>query len=175
MKLWSFQPKIVAERLSSGIPYFCDPTLSDFLTNNSTTDEFTKAYRWIISKMDQVLEPSENTHPAWAWFKHNSENKKPDRRLSIFNNYGRDYDLLELEIDESRVLLSDWFDWHSVLSDFPVLPQGTWEDDDKLYEMTESAKFATWDQILVTGNSAFVQACVWEFRPDDLVNIYQVK
>jgi hypothetical protein len=78
-------------------------------------DYFVDAYEWIEGKMKVLLPPSdiECKHPVWAWYKYNGKSK-PDLRKSHFNK-GDIFYCIKFEIDDSKVVLSDFENWHLVL------------------------------------------------------------
>lgn len=169
MRLWSLQPESIIQRLKEGIPYHCDPSMSELLEDES----FLKAYKWLTTQMETKTSkpPDKVTFPVWAWAKSNGKTKKPDKRTLMFNKYPKDYRIIELEVDESRILLSDFDLWHNVLNSFPILTDE--EYDKEIYNlMSINEVEETWEQIFNITAVNDIQACFWEIRPEDVIKIY---
>jgi len=79
-------------------------------------DSFNRAYEWIESKMNTLLPVSDMLckHPMWAWYKYGGK-RKPDLRKKHLNKCDIFY-RIEIEIDDSKVLLTDFDNWHLVLN-----------------------------------------------------------
>lgn len=171
MKLWSLQPLEVAEKLLQGEPYICKPELSDFNDDFG----FTRAYDWLFTHMETSIPKPENvTWPAWAWAKHYGGGGKPDRRRQMFSNYQERDVILELEVPDSEVLLSDFDDWHAVLNNCEIITdEEYYADEDRVY--TPEEKSATWQQIFDVETKEFVQACLWQIKPEYLVRIHKIR
>lgn len=173
MKLWTFQPHFVVDLLKNGERFICDYSQSSFLDDPN----FHEAYDWMIKHMTNVIGEQENsaTHPIWAWYKPDGENKKPDLRTESFRNYGDHLSLIELEVPDEKVVLSDFVQWHSVLNKFPALSDEEWEaigdDDDFTPEYTES----TWPMIFDISHSRYVQATFWSIEPEYLRKVQKLK
>jgi hypothetical protein len=171
MKLWSLQPKEVADALERGEPYICTPKLAEYYEEE---DSFRLAYDWLVSEMElSIPKPDGVTLPAWAWFRHYGVNTKPDRRFLMFNSYAlSDYVILELEVPEDEVLLSGFDDWHLVLGDSPIFTEEQYREDD-YPEHTEAEKRESWRRIFEIENVEFVQACVWQIKPEHVVKLHR--
>lgn len=171
MKLWSLQPHIVTELLLNGDSYICDPKLSDFYADPA----FQEAYGWLFSEMAiSIPKPDNVKHPAWAWFKNYGENQKPDRRRYMFNNYDKLDSILELEVPANEVFLSDFEDWHAVLNNCEIITdEEYYADEARVYSRTE--KIATWRQIFDVESKDFVQACLWQIKPEYLVKAHRIR
>ena len=171
MKLWSLQPHEVADSLLAGKPYICDPKLSPFFDQ----PDFSKAYKWLTDEMElTITRPPGVILPAWAWFKNYGANVKPDRRRGLFMNYGNLDVILELEVPESDTLLSDFDDWHCVLNDFEIVSDEEFEaDEDRIY--THAEKLASWQQVFDVDDKEFVQACIWQIKPEHLVKVHKFR
>lgn len=75
---------------------------------------FNRAYKWMIQEMENRIIPFEHhTYPIWAWY--NRKNINEIIEESIFeDNIG--YILIELEIPDNEVCLSDFDMWHTILN-----------------------------------------------------------
>lgn len=176
MKLWTFQPQEVIDIVEKTGEFIADPNKSELVTEF----DFGDAYNWLNGRMKKFINDENSNNdikiPVWAWYKYNYKNIKPDRRIKLFNNYKNDR-LLELDIDDSRVLLSDYNEWHSVLNNYPVLTMDEFEksENDEILEnfyMKDSFKIPSWDRIFDVGDKEFVQATFWKLLKEDIVKIY---
>ena len=86
------------------------------LTGNAKhiTDGFEQPYDWMVVQMQKRLGVSESFYPIWLW------TTRPDLRTRGFLSKGDVGVLLEVEVDSSRVLLSDYDSWHCVLNWFEI-------------------------------------------------------
>ena len=144
-------------------------------------DWFVNAYEWLEGKMKVLLPPSdiEYKHPVWAWYKYDGK-RKPDLRKKHFNK-GDIFYRIEIEIDDSKVLLTDFDDWHLVLGakDEEEFKTGhsilDIEESDDIPSYTEQGFFVednklkyNWDNILLNKNSdkKYIQATFWNITFD---------
>lgn len=71
-------------------------------------------------------------YPVWAWFQYENErSRRPDLRRSAHGPSGTRAVLIEFDIAEDQVLLSDFDLWHYVLNEWYV-PQTAREATDAL-------------------------------------------
>lgn len=92
----------------------------------------------------------------------------------MFNNYSKDDVILELEIPDSEVLLSDYDDWHFVLNNWELITEEEFEaDEDKEYSQEEIE--ATWPRVFSIETKRYVQACIWEIRPEHVVKVHRLR
>lgn len=121
--------------------------------------------------------------PVWAWYKNYGLQQKPDRRRSMFRNY-ESYDaIMELEVPDELVILSDFDDWHCILNNFPIF---TKEEESENYDWPngydewglpiydDEFKLASWERVFRTDGD-FVQACFWAIEPEYLVKIHKLR
>lgn len=169
MRLWSLQPREVAERLLAGERFVCDPVLAECY---NLDDNFRQAYGWLIGEMEQTIpRPDSVELPVWAWYRNYGEQRKPDRRRMLYNRYPREDAILELEVPDGLVLLSDFDSWHAVLNRFPILTEEEWEaDPDREFSPEELA--VNWRRVFDCGSKSFVQACLWTIEPEQLLKVH---
>lgn len=77
--------------------------------------EWKEGYFWLKSQMIQRIGPPKHKHqfPIWAWFQYEDKNKrKPDLRKSGHLPSGEIGYRIEIEKEESEILLSDFVLWH---------------------------------------------------------------
>lgn len=173
MKLWSFQPNAVIEKLLAGEEHICEPALSWYY--NDEDMGFKNAYDWLCVEMAKSIpKPAAVKLPIWAWATHHGGQAKPDRRTLLFNRYPKDESILELEVPDDEVLLSDWDDWHSILNNWEIRTPKEWEEDEDR-EYTEAEKLATWPRVFDVGTKDYVQACFWKLKPAYVVKAHRVR
>lgn len=180
MRLWTFQPPTVLEDLRNGCSFCCNPLLSEQIQD---FPDFRRSYDWMVKSMEARLTASQRpagvSYPVWAWYVSYDAHRRPDRRFRMFNNC-REQSLIEIEVSEDRVLLSDFDDWHCVLNNFPILPESFYENEesngrgpyDLVDAMTREEVETTWESIFDVQGKAFIQACLWEIRPEDIVRCW---
>lgn len=176
MRLWSFQTTEMVEKLRDGKTLFCNPMFSTFFEDR----EFLRSYSWIVEQMEnRVPKPEDAVWPIWAWHTQHGLQKKPDRRRYMFRDYSDKDSIVEFEIPESEVLLSDFDDWHNVLNNFPILSEREFEEwtprDSEGYPIvSEEFKTESWKKIFHTTGD-FVQACVWSIPPESVIKVHSLK
>jgi len=135
MTVWTIQPLSLYEKLLTQSVLHCDPTDEGFWRVISA--EFKSAYDWIVEQMKlRVGSPPKGVlYPFWAWALMDGISKKPDLRRTEFNNYVGENVVLELEIPDTDVLLSDEMNWHYVLNDWYLHDdEGKWEETDAWFD-----------------------------------------
>lgn len=178
MRLWTFQPYEVFEKLQNGQIFRCDANKSELIQEF----EFKKSYDFMVESMKARLTHSQRPfgvkYPIWAWHTAYGAHKRPDRRFLMFNNRQEQH-LIEIEVSSDRVLLSDFDGWHHVLNGSPLLPESFYEkelDSDDLYNSRETMSYAeiktTWEDIFDVQRKEFIQASLWEVRPEDVVKYW---
>lgn len=191
MKLWTIQTPDVWQTLQSQGVYRA--------TEQGIPDEsFEKPYRWMIQQLAQhVQRPAKCYWPIWAWHQWEDRGKrKPDLRASSHLEKGKTGVRMEIEVDEAKVLLSDFDLWHYVLN-YWYLPTTEKEGEDfeaevkrhglSFYE-TKPLPFPyhnrienSWKKIFDLDWSAkdisckrdhkSIQAVFWELRVDQVKNV----
>ena len=184
MTLWTIQPLCLYKNLLARGILHCDPEKEGFW--GLDYDEFRNAYDWIAEQMKlRIGLPPKGVHyPFWAWALIDGVSKKPDLRRIEFNNYVGENVIMELEVPDNDVLLSDEVNWHYVLNDWYLHDvndeEGKWEENDAWFDnlpsdVKESVKRNSWEKIFdkdETDNDwDFVQATFWELRVEQVKNI----
>lgn len=170
MRLWSFQPAEVAEQLLAGESFHCDPALSELYSMDDAL--IREAYDWLAAEMEHsVARPDSVELPVWAWFRNHGEERKPDRRRYFFKGHPRSDPILELEVPDELVVLTDFDDWHSVLNGSPILAEEEWEQDE-YRSFTADELLESWQQVFSVEAKDFVQATLWTIEPQWLVRIH---
>ena len=178
MRLFTVQPKEVFRQIFNEGYFICDKNKSEYM---STDKNFVKAYDWLAKEMCKKIGNKENIeYPVWAWYKINGKNELPD-----FNDILISYDncmLLEIEIDDSEVVLSDYDDWHMPLNDCYL---NTIEDDEEFekewdrYDSLpdsdkERVKLESWQKIFDVDDKEYVQATFWKLKKENIVSAHEI-
>lgn len=139
-----------------------------------------EAYRWIGREMRRRIgEPPLGVRcPVWAWFQYQNErSRRPDLRRLAHAPSGTRAVLIEFDIAEDQVLLSDFDLWHYVLNQW-YLPQTAQEATDILedaavtVECDRQTREASWQSIFdldwsltdisVPRREKSIQATLWQ-------------
>lgn len=98
-------------------------------------EDFRYAYNWMIKQMGKRLNvpsPDSLAYPIWSWYQWRGVNKrKPDLRYSGHSERGEKLVRIEFEIEEDKVLLSDFDLFHYVIN-YWYLPSS--EHDSKQFD-----------------------------------------
>lgn len=132
MRLWSIQPIEVWVELQTKGYYRCDPAKACFIHDERSS--FRDQYIWLVEQMKQCIgDPPQGVYyPVWAWYIFDSQNKKPDLRLSGYRMPGEQSVCIEIEIPKEKVLLSDFDGWHFVLGHSYYIRGGSEEESDRI-------------------------------------------
>ena len=74
-------------------------------------DIFDKQYKWMMKQMSKRIGTSESEYPVWIWL--SPSNISIDE---IVYNKDNNYVILEIELPEDKVLLSNFDAWHIILN-----------------------------------------------------------
>lgn len=188
MIIWTIQPYTVYQELINNGYFYCDPKQS---LNLKDDDNFRRAYRWMIHQMTAKIGPApkKNCYPIWAWYRSDDyKHQRPDFRW--VRTYS-DEVCIELEISESKVLLSEFEAWHFVLNDWyysPATSKEEWERTEQWFdslpkEEQQKVKEKSWQRIFDitprygewTRNDDCVQACFWSFQREQIRKVWHLK
>lgn len=122
MKIYTFQPTFIWEVIQQD--GFYHPF--DLFEKNEILKEdlslnwgLTHSYLWLKEKMLEkgVIYKHYHQHLIWGWAQWYGNKKKPDKRYSsVFSFSNEPFVMMELDIDSSRVSLTDYDAWHYVLN-----------------------------------------------------------
>ena len=173
MRLWTFHPYEVYQKILDTGEYHCEP----YLGYNTTMEfmEFENAYLWLAQQMREKIgnPPDGIKFPVWAWHTQNWKHKKPDLRYERFHygNKGEKWACIEIEVPDNQVLLSDFDLWHCVLNDWNV---DLTEEEYNNAPQTEEYRHKTWQRIFdltpidndwIT-RGMYIQATFWQLTKD---------
>jgi hypothetical protein len=180
MTLWSIQPLHLYEKLLGCGVLHCDPEQNGFWV------DFREAYDWLVEQMTARigLPPQGVQYPFWAWALVDGVSKKPDLRRGIFNNYVGENVVLELEIPDCDVLLSDECNWHYVLNNWYLHDvndaEGKWDEVDAWFDSLppdeqDTIRKTSWERIFNEDDPDndwdFVQATFWELKAEQVKSV----
>lgn len=104
-------------------------------------------YKWMADMMKKRIGApvlKNIKYPIWAWYQwRDSKHKRPDLRVSAYLERGTKGVLLELEVEEKDVLLSDFMEFNDVLNYRYITD--TEEDYEKFYNDLESYGYSHHD------------------------------
>ena len=111
-----------------------------YLTGNPNFiwSDFIGAYHWMMKKMSEYIPNYKGEYPVWLW------TEKPDLRRKGALNRGEEGILLKIDIEESRVLHSDFEAWHFVLNKH-YFDLEQIEEDNREFDQSEIEK--SWEMI----------------------------
>lgn len=180
MKVWTCQPREVLDALIGKGTYRTDPRKAGL------ERQFVRAYDWMVEEMEKRIgeRPDGVTYPIWAFAVCEGKRRPPD--LDGFAAPGTRMVLMELEIPEKDLVLSDFDTWHYVLNDWYYIRcqnKEEWDRQDKEFDalppqVQRQKKTASWQAVFDTElrdngeydiNGFQVQATFWELKREYLV------
>lgn len=105
-----------------------------FTASHLIDADYERCYSWMTEQLEKRVGPAPDSvrFPLWVWVQFESALKpRPDLRQSAHGKRGEKAVLIELKVDLSAVLQSDFDRWHCVIND-SYLPLS--EADDSQYE-----------------------------------------
>lgn len=190
MKLWTVQPDEVYKQLLKNGSLKAKISRSDCLEGGNCK-EFVDAYNWLIEQMERrgYTRPAGYETPWWAWYRLNGENKITSE-IETLCVPGKKFKLIELEVPDKYVLLSDYDAWHYVLNKWwydDSTCEEEWEKNrdwfDALpYSEQEQLEKESWQKIFDIGirksewtsNGLYVQAVFWELKAEYIVRVTDI-
>jgi hypothetical protein len=172
MRAWTIQSPAVLAALQSGRVWRAG--------ERRDTGQWRVAYRWMAREMSARLgEPAApGQMPVWIWCRwRGTAQPKPDLRSARHLPRGTPGVRIELELDDRRVLQSDFELWHYVLNGWH-LPASL--DDERGFDAAPAAASIppSWQRIfdldwndpryVAPESNRPVQGVVWELRPGDV-------
>lgn len=191
--LYSFQrwPDIVKSfgRSGSYTPSWSAARKQSIAGDADWWNAISPAYRWMMGEMEHKGMPCPNPDaaPLWAWARwvdsKGRAHTRPDRRYPGFRNQYDGLELLHLRVDESRVLCTDFDQYHCVINNWPCAPldAGAWPPaeynrwlDEHWDDPPEKKRLQYRENVIVDPKrlpDRWIQACVWTITPADVVEI----
>ena len=185
MILWTIQPEEAYEELNKTGVLRCNKNKIEDL------DFWGPKYKWMAEQMKKRIRstPVGVEYPVWFWYKRKGERKKPDLRSKReFCEKGKTMYLIEANIPDEDVLLSDFMAWHFVLNETHTYHSAKTEEEfDRLDEWLNSLSQderekeieKSWETIFdiepykndFCENGYWVQATVWELKKENVVKV----
>jgi hypothetical protein len=152
-------------------------------------EDFQPSYAWLESKMHELLPKPEIEckHAVWAWFRYNNK-KKP--RLKGQIEKGKIGYLIQFEIDDNLVLLSDFDKWHLILNhtEEDLKNKKTIHDltdnqddlsmyEDEGFEVQGDKLVFDWNKIILDKDSfePTIQATFWYLKKEQIISYKKFK
>lgn len=199
MKLYTVQPLSVYDLLCQEGLFHSRPLAYPDSHLNALEGRFecTLAYDWLMANMMArgLPRPHPEVYPIWAFYRWlGVKRPKPDLRSSAVKlppELGRQV-LMTVDIPEERVLLSDFFSWHSCLNYWHAGPVKAsndfdrrcrkaidyWDRGEPLPEPFHQELVASWDLVLDLAaarriqhsrkDDQVIQATFWELGADEV-------
>lgn len=118
MKAWTVQTNEAFAILNRDGVLYCDCPRCARYMDDGNDGVFNRAYDWMMSQMERripVSRPQQAAYPLWVWVQVGSYKKEYHPSGNDYT-HGKDV-LLELDIPEDQILLSDFDLWHCVLNE----------------------------------------------------------
>jgi len=172
MRVWTIQAPQVLAALRSGVAWRADEVRVE--------PHWRPAYRWMARQMRGRLGAPQDRRqmPIWLWCQwRGAAQPMPDLRYGGHLPKGAHGVRLELELDEARVLRSDFELWHYALNGW-YLP-GSLRDERESDAHQDRGRIASsWQRMFDLGwrnrryvaarEAKSIQGVTWELRPEDL-------
>lgn len=180
MRLWHMMPiEVFNKTIKLNKPYVCDISKSDLLNDKTCdTSNFKNAYDWLVAQLNKkITNPNNIAYPVWAWHTYGKKNKKPNLNHIAKNYFTEPMVILEIEINDVDVVLSDEPMWTiACLNNFPYFESDDEYDNyqaetdkNKQLEFLEKS----WHRIFNVSKSKYIQACFWQLKPEYVRKIYR--
>lgn len=187
MKLWTIQTADIYHQIQRTGVYRCISEFSD-----KQEKEFRDAYIWIRGKMEEQIGPAPQgvSDPVWAWHTWEGNRKRPDFRNHMFLFHDKDCCLMEIEVPDEKVFLTDYDDWHFVMNRWFFHnedPEDVWDRRDEWWENLPEEEhqrvlLESWDKLiglpeetLMQKKDASIQATFWELRKEQVKKVWFYK
>lgn len=154
------------------------------INNGNIVDPFTieyhfKFYTWMSTQMDIhgiSRDKDKAKYPFWAWYKYSKNKQKPDLRHTGLAPKGTECVLLELEIPDKDVLLSNFDRWNCILNDYPIFDDENWDAMYNKYkklsiEDQQKVKEESWQSVFLDLKNGPIQATFWELNIDSVRSV----
>ena len=169
LKLFTIKDLGSAVELISTGKYVCREGKSELLS--TTPSGFGNAYYWMMKRLAEKVSPAPSRNvrsPVWAWGDLDYEYWKEDA-----GSPGEMLFRIDFEIDDSRVLASDFMNWYMVLCDTPFVET---EEEMTYYESLlkieqERYKHKSWEKIFIIDPDSVAQYVFWELELEAVISI----
>lgn len=195
MKIWTFQDPEVCKIIRQIGIYYPDKNKCD---ERNCYPQFEYAYQWITDQMAKKIKPRNNIDPVpiFGWYTQNGKPGVTNLKLPM-NQYQQDMILLELDIPDNEIVLSDYALWFDVLNNVSCIPAKTereaktrdfihYKGITKLFpKKYQVLKEKSWENIFCDAFTEKVdtswrrygfdiQATFWEIRSDMIISATRI-
>lgn len=193
MTLWTIQPVDVAKQLEETGIYKCNPDKAPNISDGS----FVKAYNWLIKQMKEIIgnSPKGVKYPVWAWYVTDNKHQRPDMRKLAFRVYKPSV-LMEVEIPDNEVVLTDFNRWHIVLNNclnykanyLENISDDEWwsladKEDKYFFSLNKNKREAyldeSWKKVIYRKGDKYsppyIQATFWELKKERITKMWYLK
>lgn len=205
MKLWTFQTANVAKMIKAGNEYICNPKLSTLLYDEEDSgceEMFFRGYNYIAEKLEEISpKPKDAVYPVWSWY--STEDAPAQEIIQYFKEGYQEstekFVLIELEVPDNEVLLSNFAEFHDVLNNHTIESDSYflsvcnshgceeyeydgnqlwceihWKEVfDIMDQATEEEKKSSWNKYVIDNidyDADFIQACFWKITPEQVIS-----
>jgi hypothetical protein len=186
MRVWTVQPKEIWDVVKNTGVYTCDETKSEWLKEGDRSRE---AYKWLSKRMtEKIGNPKNIAFPVWAWYKWDWKNEVTDFFEDYFKGETpRDLVLIELELPESEIVLTDEPTWVLVMNQGFVNNSLSDEEFDEIRDWYNKLPYwekpiedeKSWEYVFdiepfendFATQGRFVQATFWELKLENVVKV----
>ena len=143
MKLWTIQTHGWLQELMT--------KKEKFASYSRVDHDWRLHYKWMAKQMTERIGTDQQKCPTFAWYKYFEKHRKPDLRQSCHLPPGIPGIRVELEIDEEKILLSQFEMWNSILNRDYISENE--RDNQKYCELVDTGKGTnkmivdSWDRI----------------------------
>lgn len=121
MRLLTIQSLEVFEELQKNGIVYSEEEKSQCLYDDGKLDyTFDRAYKWIVNKLEEKIDkhPKGKGLPWWAWYKLEGKRDLTLDDVAHLCTPNVEHILLELDVPDNEVVLSDYDNWHYVLNNW---------------------------------------------------------
>lgn len=175
MRLYTVQPLEVVEQLVKNGRFVCD--IAKSWADDEDNPSYLESYDWLVERMIEKVgqAPRDVKYPVWAWYRHDKESLKYGAPCEA----GKKCAIVTIEVDDSRVVLSDFWRWEeTAFLGIPYVNESEFEDDDVMAEydrieaLGKEAVKETWNEVFnLNDEESPIQATLWEIRKEDVATI----
>lgn len=155
LRVYTFQHIDALKAFENNDIYY--PKESVIFKNPEDKMVFSRSYKWMKKQMAERLPDYSGKMPVWVWV------EQPGN-VSVQRRFGRNQVKITALVDKSRLLLSDFEFWHTVLNDYYMTMSPTEEAkvDSGKFVPTQEDKEKRWEMIFdLTTPSKAVLDHVW--------------
>jgi len=189
MTVWTIQPASALEDIERNGVFRCDESKS---FNLSKPDSLKPAYKWLMGRMEERIGPPPEgvAYPVWAWHTWDFLRQPPEPDSAAFLRTEGEKVLLELDIPENALVLTDYEAWQGVMMDSFVPGTADPETLEIMARRLETLEgeelrreiISSWDNVFITDpvntqeytRGRYVQATFWELRREYVVNTRRI-